>query len=103
VGGGQTIRGYRRERFWGNTTFYNSNTLRFINDVHSYLFNGKLGVVAFFDNGRVWMPSQKSNTLHTGYGAGILIAPFNKIAADITYSISEESRMIQLRVFKPFR
>jgi hemolysin activation/secretion protein len=103
IGGGQTLRGYRRERWWGKSTFYNSNELRFINDVKSYLYNGKFGLVAFFDNGRVWMPSEKSNTLHTGYGGGILVSPFNKIAADITYSISEEIRLIQLRILMPFK
>jgi hypothetical protein len=48
------------------------------------------------------MPSEKSDKFHTGYGAGILLAPFNKIFAGITYSISEEFRLIQLRISKPF-
>lgn len=103
IAGGQTLRGYRRERFWGKTAFYNSNDLRFISNVHSYIYNGKLGLVAFVDNGRVWMPGENSNKLHTGYGGGVLIAPFNKIAAEVTYSISEEIRLIQLRILKPFR
>lgn len=102
IGGGQTLRGYRRQRFWGKTAFYSSNTLRFINDVKSYLYNGKAGLVVFFDNGKVWMPSQKSDRFHTGYGAGVLLAPFNKVSADITYSISKEFRLIQLRITKPF-
>jgi hemolysin activation/secretion protein len=101
IGGGQTLRGYRRQRFWGKTAFYNSNSLRFVSDVKSYVYNGKAGLVAFFDNGRVWMPSQKSDKLHTGYGAGVLLAPFNKISAEITYSISKEARLIQLRISKP--
>lgn len=103
IGGGQTLRGYRRERFWGKTTFYNSNELRYISKVKSYLFNGKAGLVAFFDNGKVWMPSQKSSTLHTGYGGGVVLSPYNKIAADITYSISEEIRLVQIRIFVPFK
>jgi hypothetical protein len=102
IGGGQTMRGYRRQRFWGKTTFYNSNELRFISEVKSYAYNGKAGLVAHFDNGKVWMPSEKSGKLHTGYGAGVLLAPFNKILADITYSISDELRLIQLRLTKTF-
>lgn len=102
IGGGQTLRGYRRQRFWGKTTFYNSNELRFISDVKSYAYNGKAGLVVHFDNGKVWMPSEKSDKLHTAYGAGVLLAPFNRILADITYSISDELRLIQLRLTKTF-
>ena len=100
--GGPTLRGFRRERFWGKTAFYNTNDLRFITKIHTHIFNGKGGLIAFFDNGRVWMPQEKSGTWHTGYGAGIVLAPFNKILANITYGISFEEKLIQIRISKYF-
>ncbi len=100
--GGPTLRGFRRDRFWGKTSFYNTNDLRFITKIKSKFFNGKAGVLVFFDNGRVWLPSENSDTWHTGYGAGIVLAPFNKILADVTYGISNEEKLIQLRISKYF-
>ena len=98
IGGGMNLRGFQRQRFYGKTTFYTSNELRFLPDVKGYLMNGKLGLVGFVDNGRVWLPGENSNTWHTGYGGGLLIAPFNKLLADITYGISKEDNVIQLRL-----
>ncbi len=98
IGGGMDLRGFQRQRFYGKTAFYNSNELRFISSFKSFLLNGKGGFLAFVDNGRVWMPSEKSNTWHMGYGGGILLAPFNKVLFDVTYGISDEDKLIQLRL-----
>jgi hypothetical protein len=98
IGGPRYLRGYRRERFWGKTAFYNNNELRFITDLHSWLMNGKIGLMGFFDDGRVWMPDENSNKLHTSYGPGLLLAPFNKFSVTLTYGISQEMRLFQLRL-----
>jgi hypothetical protein len=98
IGGGQNLRGFSLQRFYGKTVFYNSNELRFISNVRSYLINGKAGLLGFIDDGRAWMPGEKSSTLHVGYGGGIIVAPFNFIFADITYGISDEDKLLQLRV-----
>ena len=100
LGGGNNLRGFIRDRFRGKTVFYNSNELRFITNMRSYLMNGKIGLVAFFDNGRVWMPNENSGNWHTGYGAGILLAPFNIAFFDVTYGVSKESTPIQIRLRK---
>lgn len=97
IGGGQNLRGFQIQRFYGKTAFYNSNELRFISNVKSYLFNGKAGLLAFFDDGRVWMPGETSNTLHTGYGGGIFLAPFDLVAAEVTYGFSREDNLLQFR------
>ena len=98
IGGGNDLRGFEIQRFYGKTAFYNSNELRFISKVKSYLFSGKAGLLVFVDDGRVWMPLEKSNIWHTGYGAGIVLAPFNLILVDITYGFSNEDRLLQFRM-----
>lgn len=98
VGGPRTIRGYRRERFWGKTAVYNSNELRFITDMRTRFITGKIGVFGFFDHGRVWMPGEKSNKWHFGWGPGIMIAPFNKYNITVSYGVTEEIRLVQLRL-----
>ncbi len=103
IGGARNIRGFRRTRFWGETAFYNSTELRYISDVKKYLYNGKIGLIGFFDAGRVWMKNESSNKMHTAYGGGFILVPFNKVMADVTYGISEDEKQIQLRLTVPIR
>ena len=103
IGGGQTFRGFRWGRFNGKSAYYNNNTLRYMMDVKRHLYRGKFGFLTFFDNGRVWYPGETSNTIHTGYGGGILLAPFNKIYAEVTYGISDEEKLVQFRLFVPIK
>ena len=102
IGGAEDLRGYKRERFFGKTSFTNSNELRFITPFRSYIMNGTIGLTVFYDQGRVWQPGESSDTWHTDYGAGFLFAPFNALLANIAYGISKERRLIQLRLIKSF-
>lgn len=97
LGGNLNLRGYSRERFYGKTSFYNNNEIRLIGNTHNFIFNGKIGLIGFFDNGRVWQPGEDSNTWHLGYGGGIILVPFNKVAVTGTYEISKDTRQFQLR------
>ncbi len=102
IGGPESLRGYKRERFWGKSSFYNNNELRYITKLHTHLVNAKAGVLLFFDDGRVWIPNEVSNTLHTAYGAGILFAPFYKFCGTVTYGVSKESKIVQIKFSKLF-
>jgi outer membrane protein assembly factor BamA len=100
VGGPMTIRGYVRDRFWGNTAYYNTNELRYITNLRIKHTNSKIGVFALFDNGRVWMDHENSSMLHSAYGAGVLAAPLNKFTGMVSYAVSPEGGIVQLRVSK---
>jgi hemolysin activation/secretion protein len=102
IGGNITLRGYIRNRFYGRTTFYDQNEFRWIPNFRSYIFNGKLGLIALYDLGRVWNPGEVSDTWHYGYGGGLMLVPFNKISATIYYSVSKEDKVVNLRVGKFF-
>jgi len=56
--------------------------------------------LAFYDVGRVWMPGEESNTWHSGYGGGIIIAPFQKFSLSVTYGISSELHLFHVRFNK---
>jgi len=98
LGGGPTLRGFTRFRFYGKTAFYNQNELQWNFNVKSYLFGGKMGLVALFDNGRVWLPGEKSDKWHTAVGGGIMIAPFNFVSITGTYAVSQEDQRISVRI-----
>lgn len=102
IGGPESLRGYRLDRFWGKTAFYNTNEIRYLANIRSYVFNGKAGLLALFDQGRVWMPNESSDAWHIAYGAGILLAPFNKISVVVTYAISPEMKLFQIRAGRSF-
>lgn len=100
LGGSQILRGYRRERFFGKSVVYNSNDLQWETDFKNRLLSGKIGVLALFDQGRVWMPGENSSTWHTAYGGGIMLAPFKAYMITLTYAISSETKIWQLRLNK---
>lgn len=92
VGGGGTgeVRGYDRERFYGKHSFHLNNDLRWIFNTRNCLFNGRAGLLGFYDIGRVWQPGEVSDLWHDSYGFGIILVPYNKIAVTATYGMSEE-------------
>lgn len=98
VGGSRTIRGFRRDRFRGNVAFYNDNELQWIKDVRWKIMNGKVGVLALMDNGRVWLDGEDSDEWHFAYGGGIIVAPFNLVKATATYAFSEDGGRFTLRL-----
>ena len=63
---------------------------------------GKAGLIAMYDIGRVWQPGEESDTWHSAYGAGVLLAPFNKFSVAVFYAISREENDISLRLSTGF-
>lgn len=94
LGSEENLRGYRKYRFYGKTSFYNNNELRFIFNARNKVFNGKYGFITFMDNGRVWQPGEISDKWHMGYGAGLFLSLFNKIIVSSSYGISNEDRVL---------
>jgi hypothetical protein len=102
LGGGQNLRGFHRQRFYGKTAFFDQNELRWTFNTRNYIFNGKMGFIAFLDDGRVWQPEENSTKWHFGYGLGYMIVPFNKISATIYYGTSEDGGIIHFKLGKFF-
>ncbi len=101
VGGTQTVRGYEKGRFYGNSSFYNQNELRWITDIHTKKYFGKIGLLAVYDMGRVWLRGEQSNLIHTGVGGGILLSAMHKISASVVYAKSPEGNNLHFRVIRP--
>ena len=98
LGGGSTVRGHFRYRYYGKSSFFNQNELQWNIPFKSWVMNGTLGVLGFLDEGRVWQPGEVSDTWHTGYGFGLMIAPFNKLSFTASYGMSREYNIIHFRV-----
>ena len=94
IGGSNTLRGYARDRFRGTSSFYSDNELQWL------FINGRYGLTGFYDIGRVWQKGETSDTWHTGYGGGIIVAPFSKVMASMTYGMSTEGNFIHVRLYR---
>lgn len=99
-GGTNTFRGSRKFRFQGEHMFYQNTDLRVkLMNIKNPVIPVAVGITLFHDFGRVWVmddPSTEtgeSDKMHRAYGAGLWLAPLNKVSFGIDYSKStmEES------------
>lgn len=87
LGGTTNLRGFRKQRFAGNRSFYQNTELRIqIADFKSILFPAHFGVVGINDFGRVWVEGENSDVMHWGYGGGFWLTPFEAAAITFAYT-----------------
>ena len=78
IGGGITsnLRGYRSDRFFGKTAYWQNLDLRAkLFSSYNRTLPFTLGLFTGFDYGKVWVEGVNSDTWHYSYGGGIYIAP----------------------------
>lgn len=94
LGGAQILRGFHSNRFTGKTMLYNNIELRAkLFDFTSYLLPGSVGLVAFSDIGRVWLPAESSKQWHHGYGGGFYFIPAQLFLIQATVGVSGEGTL----------
>ncbi|NME69634.1 BamA/TamA family outer membrane protein [Flammeovirga aprica] len=99
IGGNKNMRGFRRDRFYGDASLYNSldahlDIFKFKNSIIPFTF----GVIGFYDFGRVWLEGESSDKWHESYGGGIYIAPVDKIALSSIVGASDERLNVYFNV-----
>lgn len=97
LGGDNGLRGYRDERFAGDSYFYQSTDLklrlkRYITAVSPVT----VGIYGGFDYGRVWLDDESSNVWHTSQGGGIWISSLKALTFKAGYFNSKENNMVQV-------
>ena len=99
VGGQQEIRGYLRNRFAGKSALYSNVEFRLrIWDQFNYLLPFSVGLSAFSDQGRVWLPDENSQRWHHGYGGGLHIVPAEMVTLSAYMGFSQEGRYLNVRM-----
>jgi hypothetical protein len=100
LSGPDNLRGYRRDRFAGQSMLFNNTELRFkVADFNTYLFPGSLGLFVFNDVGRVWVKGEDSSDWHVGNGGGIWVAPVRRFVVTAAITRSKEEKMLPLVTF----
>lgn len=78
AGSSANFRGFRRNRFLGQTAFHHNTDLRWkIGTNRNRLMSFDYGITGSFDYGRVWLEEDDSKRLHYSYGGGAFISPFS--------------------------
>ena len=97
IGPNANLRGFRRERFIGQTAFYQNIDLRWkiLNSTNKKI-PFSLGILGGFDHGRVWLDGEDSDTWHYSYGGGVFISPLDiaSIHMSVFYGDGEQQRFV---------
>ena len=71
IGGRESVRGYRFNRFAGESAAWGGAELRVPLFELELLTRGRFGVLGFEDVGRVWLDGEDSSAWHDAWGAGV--------------------------------
>lgn len=97
IGGNNGLRGYRNERFAGETYFYQSSNLKYrIASIVTAAAPITIGAYGGFDYGRVWVENDTSNTWHNAYGGGLWLSTLHALALNAGVFFSEEDTQVQI-------
>lgn len=96
LGGNQSLRAYRNERFNGKTAFYQSTDVRVgLTRFKTNFIPLQLGVSAGFDYGRVWTENDTSSKWHNDYGGSVWVSGFSALTGNLGFYHGEDgSRVI---------
>ena len=99
LGANNFLRGFRKNRFSGNSLAYGSLELRVkLFDSKSYVFPGPVGIIGFNDVGRVWLKGEDSKKWHYSYGGGFYYAAYNYALISFTMAYSKEEKLFNFSV-----
>jgi hypothetical protein len=94
LGSEDNLRGYRKFRFAGKSKLFNNTEFRIkIANFRTYLFPGAIGLLAFYDMGRVWDDTNTNTKWLNGYGAGIWFSPLSRLVLTFCYTASKEDKL----------
>lgn len=98
LGSRNNLRGFRHERFTGNTAFFHQNDLRLrLFNVKNYILPFNLGVLAGYDYGRVWLKGESSDNWHDSFGGGLWISPLDLTIITLNLFQSDDGLRFEVR------
>ncbi|HVR72635.1 MAG TPA: hypothetical protein VMT87_17500 [Vicinamibacteria bacterium] len=85
IGGGDTVRGYERNRWAGDASVYANAEARLGLGTTSFILPARWGVLALADAGRVFVDGETSNTWRPAWGGGLW---FRLLHLDTTFYVA---------------
>jgi outer membrane protein assembly factor BamA len=103
LGAQNYARGFRKNRFSGDGMLYSSAEVRFkLFKSRSFLLPGDVGIMGFYDLGRVWLANEHSKKWHNSYGGGIYFIPYSVVMVSVAMGISDEDQLLNFTVGTKF-
>ncbi|EDM42925.1 outer membrane protein [unidentified eubacterium SCB49] len=95
LGGGENLRGFRKERFTGKYAAYHNTDLRLLlGNLETSIIPLKYGITGGFDYGRVWLENDTSDKWHNSVGGSFWISGIDTFTANIGYYNSTDGGRI---------
>ncbi|MEZ4963267.1 MAG: hypothetical protein R2830_25825 [Saprospiraceae bacterium] len=101
LGGNAYLRGFRNNRFAGQSLFYHNTDLRLkLFYWRNHFMPFEFGLSGGFDYGRVWLEGEDSDKWHAGYSPGVWFTPykFTAVTAFYTFTNGQEGDTYTIRV-----
>lgn len=99
LGGNTGLRGYRNQRFTGQSLFYTSTNLKwFIKELKSEVLPLQFGILGGFDVGRVWQNKETSTQLYSDFGAGFWLQTADLIKAELQAFKGDEGLRFSINI-----
>lgn len=98
IGGNKGLRGFRNERFLGNTAYYQSTDLRWQIGKGKGLIPMRYGILGGFDYGRVWWKGEDSQKWHQSFGGGIWLNAAEMTSLYLNLFHSEDGNRVSFGV-----
>jgi hemolysin activation/secretion protein len=95
IGADDGLRGFRFQRFTGNSSLYNTTDIRYnLRKLQTGFAPMNIGLYAGFDVGRVWLQDESSKKWHNSYGGGVWLSLAEMISANLgVFSSAEDTRI----------
>jgi hypothetical protein len=95
LGGGENLRGFRKERFTGKYTVYQNTDLRLLlGKFKSSFIPLRYGITGGFDYGRVWVEDDTSSKWHNSVGGSFWVSGLETFTANLGYYGSSDGGRI---------
>ena len=99
LGNKTNLRGFRNNRFRGESVFYNNSDLRLkVVDWNNTYLPMDIGLLGGYDVGRVWMDGEDSNKWHNSQTVGLYMDILEMIVLQPYYSFTDEDDYISFRM-----
>lgn len=104
LGGNDYLSGYRKNRFSGSSIAYANAELRVkLFKSQSYILPGDVGVMGFYDIGKVWQRGETSKKWHGSYGGGLYYVPYSMVLVSLSVGFSPEDRLFNFSLGTKFK
>ncbi len=98
IGGRSSVRGLSNHRFIGDKAAYGSAELRLAFGRFVFIAPGEWGVYGLFDEGRVYLEGENSDTWHSAKGGGLWFAFLDRRSTmTITYADAKEGGRLYIQ------